>query len=118
MFANSGEMIPPCGVPVTVRSTRPLSLRVDPSPCCRPRFDIVRPGRCARIVHRFDDTPTRVATIVVDTTPLASGHGIRGIGRYFEGVVGPLVREDPAFAEPGCASSWTPARTRPPPACR
>ena len=43
--------------------------------------------------------PPRVATIVVDTTPLASGHGIRGIGRYLDGVVGALVREEPAFVE-------------------
>ena len=41
----------------------------------------------------------RIATIVVDTTPLASGHGIRGIGRYLDGVVGALVREEPAFVE-------------------
>src|SRR5665811_2401592 len=43
--------------------------------------------------------PPRIATIVVDTTPLASGHGIRGIGRYLDGVVGALVREEPAFVE-------------------
>src|SRR5659263_383115 len=43
--------------------------------------------------------PPRVPTIVVDTTPLASGHGIRGIGRYLDGVVGALVREEPAFVE-------------------
>jgi glycosyltransferase involved in cell wall biosynthesis len=43
--------------------------------------------------------PPRVATIVVDTTLLASGHGIRGIGRYLDGVVGALVREEPAFVE-------------------
>lgn len=43
--------------------------------------------------------PPRVATIVVDTTPLSSGHGIRGIGRYLDGVVGALVREEPAFVE-------------------
>ena len=38
-------------------------------------------------------------TIVIDTTPLASGHGIRGIGRYLDGVVSALAREEPAFVE-------------------
>jgi glycosyltransferase involved in cell wall biosynthesis len=37
--------------------------------------------------------------IVLDATPLASRHGIRGIGRYLHGVVVALVREEPAFVE-------------------
>jgi glycosyltransferase involved in cell wall biosynthesis len=37
--------------------------------------------------------------IVVDATPLASGHAVRGIGRYLDGVIGALVREEPSFVD-------------------
>jgi glycosyltransferase involved in cell wall biosynthesis len=37
--------------------------------------------------------------IVIDATPLASGHGIRGIGRYLGGVIGALVREQRSFVD-------------------
>ena len=37
--------------------------------------------------------------IVLDATPLASGHSIRGIGRYLAGMVSALAEEEAAFAE-------------------
>ncbi len=37
--------------------------------------------------------------IVLDATPLASGHGIRGIGRYVGGVIAAMATEEPEFVE-------------------